>query len=94
MNIGGVGGGVGGALNHLFYLNFLFYSVKVCIMEPVTEDGKLKEPKRYKPCSKKVYHLLDTKEAIKVHLLSSGKGEMFLCSACHAFTPHVNAWKI
>ena len=29
----------------------------------------------------------------KVHLLSSGKGEMFLCAVCHAFTPHVNAWK-
>ena len=29
----------------------------------------------------------------KVHSLSSGKGEMFLCAACHAFTPHMNAWK-
>ena len=29
----------------------------------------------------------------KVHLLSSSKGEMFLCAACHAFTPHVNALK-
>ena len=29
----------------------------------------------------------------KVHSLSSGKGKMFLCAACHAFTPHVNAWK-
>ena len=29
----------------------------------------------------------------KVHSLSSGKGEMFLCPACHAFTPHVNPWK-
>ena len=29
----------------------------------------------------------------KVHSLSSGKGNMFLCAACHAFTPHVNAWK-
>ena len=29
----------------------------------------------------------------KVHSLSSGKGEMFLCAACHAFTPHVNEWK-
>ena len=28
-----------------------------------------------------------------VHSLSSGKVEMFLCAACHAFTPHVNAWK-
>ena len=28
-----------------------------------------------------------------VHSLSSGKGKMFLCAACHAFTPHVNAWK-
>ena len=28
-----------------------------------------------------------------VHLLSSGKGKMFLCAGCHAFTPHVNAWK-
>ena len=25
--------------------------------------------------------------------LSSDKVEMFLCVACHAFTPHVNAWK-
>ena len=30
---------------------------------------------------------------IKVHALSSGKGKMFLCAACHAFTPVVNAWK-
>ena len=29
----------------------------------------------------------------KVHSLSSGKGKMFLCAACHAFMPHVNAWK-
>ena len=28
-----------------------------------------------------------------VHSLSSGKGKMFLCAACYAFTPHVNAWK-
>ena len=28
-----------------------------------------------------------------VHSLSSGKVEMFLCGRCHAFTPHVNAWK-
>ena len=28
-----------------------------------------------------------------VHSLSSGKVEMFLCTSCHAFTPHVNAWK-
>ena len=28
-----------------------------------------------------------------VHSVSSGKGKMFLCAACHAFTPHVNAWK-
>ena len=28
-----------------------------------------------------------------VRSLSSGKGKMFLCAACHAFTPHVNAWK-
>ena len=25
-----------------------------------------------------------------VHSLSSGKGKIFLCAACHAFTPHVN----
>ena len=30
---------------------------------------------------------------VTVHSLSSGKVEMFLCAACHAFTPHVNAWK-
>ena len=28
-----------------------------------------------------------------VYSLSSGKGKMFHCAACHAFTPHVNAWK-
>ena len=28
-----------------------------------------------------------------VDSLSSGKVEMFLCASCHAFTPHVNAWK-
>ena len=28
-----------------------------------------------------------------VHSLSSGKGKMFLCAACNAFTPRVNAWK-
>ena len=26
-----------------------------------------------------------------VDSLSSGKVEMFLCAACHSFTPHVNA---
>ena len=31
--------------------------------------------------------------ACKVHSLSSRKGKMFLFAACHAFTPHVNAWK-
>ena len=34
------------------------------------------------------------KTKIMVHSLSSGKAEMFLCAACHAFTPHVNEWKI
>ena len=29
----------------------------------------------------------------RVHSLSSGKCEMFLCVSCHAFTPHVSAWK-
>ena len=29
----------------------------------------------------------------KVHSLSSGKGEMFPCAACHAFMPHVNERK-
>ena len=29
----------------------------------------------------------------RVHSLSSGKVEMYLCAACHAFTLHVNAWK-
>ena len=27
------------------------------------------------------------------HSLIFGKVEMFLCAVCHAFTPHVNAWK-
>ena len=31
--------------------------------------------------------------ASMVHSLSSGKVNMFLCAACHAFTPHVNVWK-
>ena len=35
----------------------------------------------------------DAIELLKVHSLSSGKGKMFLCATCHAFTPHVNAWK-
>ena len=30
---------------------------------------------------------------LKVHSISSGKVEMYLCVACHAFMPHVNAWK-
>ena len=30
----------------------------------------------------------------KVHSLSSGKVEMYLCAACHAFTLHVDARKI
>ena len=30
---------------------------------------------------------------IMVHSQSSGKGKMFLCAACHAFTPDVDAWK-
>ena len=29
----------------------------------------------------------------KVHSLNFGKVDMYLCAACHAFTPHVNAWK-
>ena len=33
------------------------------------------------------------KTAVMVYSLSSGKGKMFLRAACHAFTPHVNAWK-
>ena len=32
-------------------------------------------------------------ESSNVHSLSSGKVEMYLCAACHAFTPHVNEWK-
>ena len=28
-----------------------------------------------------------------VHSVSSGKGKMFLCAMCHAFTPHMDAWK-
>ena len=28
-----------------------------------------------------------------VDSLSSGKGKMFLCAACHAFMPRMNAWK-
>ena len=36
----------------------------------------------------------DTRSALLlVHSPSSGKGKMFLCAACHAFTPHVNTWK-
>ena len=30
---------------------------------------------------------------LKVHSLNCGKVEMYLCAACHAFTPHINAWK-
>ena len=37
--------------------------------------------------------LLDFVTLIRVHSLSSSKGEMFLCAACHAFTPHMNEWK-
>ena len=29
----------------------------------------------------------------KVHSLSSGKVEMYLCASCHTFTLHVNVWK-
>ena len=36
--------------------------------------------------------LLSTRKRM-VHSLSSGKDKMFLCAACHAFTPRVNAWK-
>ena len=35
----------------------------------------------------------NTHKSVMVHSLSSGKGKMFLYAACHAFTPHVNAWK-
>ena len=35
----------------------------------------------------------DIELIVIVHSLSSGKVEMFLCATCHAFTPHVNAWK-
>ena len=41
----------------------------------------------------KFRHLLSCGKVCMVHSLSSGKGKMFLCAACHAFTPHVNAWK-
>ena len=43
-----------------------------------------------------VLYISFTKFKVKlsmVHSLSSGKGKMFLCAACHAFTLHVNAWK-
>ena len=40
----------------------------------------------------RLYELDDRKKLRSiVHLLSSGKVEMYLCAACHAFTPHVNA---
>ena len=35
----------------------------------------------------------ESQKCRKVHSLSSGKGKMFLCAACHAFTPHVSTWK-
>ena len=38
-------------------------------------------------------HLKKNLGLVKVHSLSSGKSETFQCAACHAFTPHVNAWK-
>ena len=31
--------------------------------------------------------------SVIVHSFSSGKIEMFLCAACHAFTPHLDVWK-
>ena len=40
-----------------------------------------------------VHSLTSGKVEYIVHSVSSGKVEMFLCAACHAFTPHVNAWK-
>ena len=46
------------------------------------------------PLTEKINHSFDTfptKPVIlvegKVHSLSSGKGKMFLCAECHAFTP-------
>ena len=39
------------------------------------------------------FHIVNLSFVVIVHSLSSGKVEMFLCAACHAFTPHVNAWK-
>ena len=35
----------------------------------------------------------DSFDPSKILSLSSGKGKMFLCAACHAFKPHVNVWK-
>ena len=50
-------------------------------------------PNSYKPrLRRKSKSGRNTKISI-VHSLGSGKVEMFLCAACHAFTPHVNAWK-
>ena len=49
--------------------------------------------KFYQAFSRSVKIKLLTKFEGIVHSLSSGKVEMFLCAACHAFPPHVNAWK-
>ena len=38
-------------------------------------------------------HSRNSQLSVRVRSLSSNKGEMFLCAACHAFTPHVNGWK-
>ena len=46
-------------------------------------------------CLDFIFESLDIlpKLSIIVHSLSSGKVKMFICAACHAFTPHVNGWK-
>ena len=40
-----------------------------------------------------LFVMLSQKPVFKVHSLSSGKVEKYLCAACQAFTRHVNAWK-
>ena len=69
-----------------------FNNIPICV-DMRAADIAAKRVRHPIPTVKDITQELNNAKVFKVHSLSSGKGEMFLCSACHAFTPHVNAWK-
>ena len=66
-----------------------------CSLKPVNGNGYNKSNYFEYPLYYNVSDMsnLENNAHVIVHSLSSGKVEMFLCATCHAYTPHVNAWK-